>query len=163
MKFIVTLLLVLFTAAALAGGGEQQMMAVPDSLKDRAVGLITDEALMLAMLSALGIGAGIAFMGFWRLFDQKPAFAGLGYSDWVHRMRIVASVAGLAWALALNLIFLEASYGWLAKIVVASAPSLIAGFLTPYTYDYVRRRWLRKHGGGGPDGPDDDVTQLTRK
>lgn len=162
---LVGLLFVLAAALgqAWAGGVDVQQQAIADSLKDRALHLVTDEALMLAMLSAVGIAAGIAFMGIWRLFDPKPSNE-LAWGAWALRLKRVATLAGVAWAFALNMIFLEEAYGLIAKVVVASAPSMIAGFLTPPVYDYMRRWYRRrfpKRRGGDSDGPDDDVTQLS--
>lgn len=171
--FIVLLAWLAWAGVVHAGGVDPAQMTMPATVTDRLWALVTDEVLVIGMLAGIGVGCGIGWMGFVRLFKPKPTirqYPGGGYKlqyayeDWLLLMRRVAVVSGMLWTFALNMIFLEGRYGWLAKVVVASVPSILAGLSTPWAYN-KGKAWLKRkekeHGLDDPSGPDDgDQTRL---
>lgn len=117
--------------------------AAATGLKERALELISDEAIQIAWLTAAGIGTGIGLVGLARLIKRRPKVAGPELEEWRLLMERIATFGGMLWIFALNMIFLDGRYGWLAKIVVASAPSIMGGYMTPLVYNRVHR-YLKK-------------------
>lgn len=143
--------------------GEQT--ALQDGLVDRALGLITDQALTIAGLAVVGVLVGIATTQAaklaMRVFKGEP----VDVSEKHRRAlmyRLLGMGAGLLWTFSLEWSVLSGS----GTFAVASGVAIISGGFTPTAYDAwhnLLMPWLkRKFSKGGGDGPPDDSGDDTK-
>lgn len=136
---------------------------------DRAVGLVSDEALVVLALTVLGMLIGMSFTGLCRLF--LPNVDGDGPRAWADRglllHRLGAASSGLWTALIVGGYLVgELELGWFKGIVVAVGTGLLAGACNRPGFKVVRSSWrwalgkLRRkieadHGPGSASDLDD--------
>lgn len=133
---------------------------IQSGLVDRAIGLISDQALMIAGLAAVGILVGIATTQAaklaMRVFKGEPHNM-LAKQQRALMYRLLGMGAGLLWTFALEWSVITGS----GAFAVASAVAIIAGGFTPVAYDAFWNwvvpslsRWFKKKAPGS-DGDDD--------
>lgn len=170
-------------AAAWPAVAEQQAVQLPQSIQDRAWALVTDEAITLGWVMALGILSALGMVGMARLVRRKPKRSNYGpehgyaynadYDDWHLFMQRVATFGGLVWIFALEMVALKLMaaerYGLAERIIVALTPALIGCWLVSPVYNKAKeygRKWgliatpVDTDGDGIADDGDDETRKL---
>jgi uncharacterized membrane protein YccF (DUF307 family) len=149
------------------------MSDVQSGLVDRALSLVSDQALTIAAVAVVGIIIGVATTQIGKLATR--AIYGVSKTDEQKQQRAVmyrllGLCAGMLWTFFLEWSVLVGA----GKFAVASGVAIIAGGFTPAAYDAWNnqimpkiKRWFGGGGGGGPPssggGDDTDNTMTSFK